>query len=69
MPKTIKARKTCCLASDPEGYHKPKSAIYSCTCGNEFEGLKAWNEHMTARSLLRKRDLGERLGLAAGVTS
>ena len=36
--------------------HKPKSALYSCVCGAEFEGLKAWNEHMTARSLLRKRE-------------
>ena len=56
MPKIIKAKKTCCLAYEPEGFHKPKSALYSCVCGAEFEGLKARNEHMTARSLLRKRE-------------
>ena len=45
---------TCCLAYS-EG-EKPKSALYACECGGEFQGLKAWREHMIARSMLRKRE-------------
>ena len=36
MPKIIKAKKTCCLAYEPEGFHKPKSALYSCVCGADL---------------------------------
>ena len=51
MPKT-KVTKECCLAFSKG--EKPKTATYVCKCGTEFDGLKAWREHMTARSLLRK---------------
>jgi len=55
----VKVRPTCCLAFS-EG-EKPKTATYTCECGHNFEGLKAWREHMIARSQLRK--LPERIVL------
>ena len=48
-----KVKPTCCL-SYSEGA-KPRTATYNCECGVSFVGLKAWREHMTARSMLRKR--------------
>lgn len=50
MPKV----KATCSLYESEG-EKPKSASYTCTCGSTFEGLKAWREHMVARSQLHKR--------------
>jgi hypothetical protein len=52
MPKVTPA---CHLATS-EG-EKPKSALYTCSCGEACEGLKAWREHMVQRSQLRKRAL------------
>jgi len=54
-----KVRATDCLAYS-EG-DKPKTAVYTCTSGAAFHGLKAWREHMVARSQLRK--LPERISL------
>ena len=55
MPaRPTRPRPTCCL-SFSEG-EKPRSALYTCECGGQFEGLKAWREHMVARSMLRKRE-------------
>ena len=51
MPKVTPQ---CQLAS-PDGFEKPKNAKYTCKCGETFDGLKAWREHMVQRSLLRKR--------------
>ena len=45
--------KTWKLASS-EGAN-PKTATYTCMSGQTFNGLKAWREHMKARSALRKR--------------
>jgi len=56
MPKV----KATCSLYESEG-EKPKSASYTCTCGSTFEGLKAWREHMVARSQLHK--LPERISL------
>ena len=42
MPKTAKARASCCLTLS-EGFEKPKTALYTCSCGSQFEGLKAWS--------------------------
>lgn len=56
MPKVTAS---CVLASS-EG-ENPKSAVYTCSSGASFEGLKAWREHMVARSALRK--LPERIAL------
>ena len=53
MVKPGKVQPSCCL-DFTEG-SKPKSALYTCVCGGEFQGLKAWREHMLARSMLRKR--------------
>jgi hypothetical protein len=50
MPKVAAS----CHLAYSEG-EKPKSALYTCTCGGQFEGLKAWREHMVQRSMLRKR--------------
>ena len=50
MPKV----KPTCVLSETEG-EKPRTALYTCSCGGQFEGLKAWREHMVARSQLRKR--------------
>lgn len=49
MPKV----KPTCVLSESEG-EKPRSALYTCSCGGQFNGLKAWREHMVARSLLHK---------------
>ena len=54
MPKVVKVYKSCRLASTSGD--KPKTATYTCTCGSSFDGLKAWQAHMTARSQLRKRE-------------
>jgi hypothetical protein len=51
MPKVTPQ---CQLAST-DGFEKPKNAKYTCKCGETFDGLKAWREHMVQRSLLRKR--------------
>ena len=51
MPKVTPQ---CQLASS-DGFEKPKTAKYTCKCGETFDGLKAWREHMVQRSLLRKR--------------
>jgi len=56
MPKV----KPTCVLSESEG-EKPRSALYTCSCGGQFNGLKAWREHMVARSLLHK--LPERITL------
>ena len=58
----VKVRPTCCLAFS-EG-EKPKTATYTCECGHNFEGLKAWREHMIARSQLRKREAEPPIGRA-----
>ena len=50
-----KVRPTCCLSYSEGAETKPKSASYTCECGTTFKGLKAWREHMVARSQLRKR--------------
>ena len=63
MVKNFRAKPTCCLV-ESEG-ERPKSATYYCQCGGTFEGLKAWREHMVARSMCRK--LPERISLP-GVT-
>ena len=48
-----KVKSTDCL-SYTEGAN-PKTATYVCTSGATFQGLKAWREHMVARSMLKKR--------------
>ena len=51
MPKVTLS----CMLASVEGEDKPKSAVYTCTSGATFHGLKAWREHMVLRSALRKR--------------
>jgi len=57
MPKVTLS----CMLASVEGEDKPKSAVYTCTSGATFHGLKAWREHMVLRSALRK--LPERITL------
>ena len=55
LPPMSPRVKASCHLSYSEG-EKPRSALYTCSCGGQFDGLKAWRQHMVDRSMLRKRE-------------